>query len=252
MAVPVIAWIDAFADVPPASAAAYRSFWSAVTGWAPSPPRGDRGQFRSLLPDPRTCSRAYLRVQELDGPPRIHLDLVTADLVAEAQRLVGLGAALVAQLPGVRILTSPAGQVLCLVTDDEPREIGPRESWALRWPAGQRSRFAQVSLDVPPSAYDAELAFWTEATGWAVRPSDRPEFTHLVPPPGVPLQLLVQRLDRETDELGAHLDLATDDIPAEVRRMIGLGATDLGPGEGWHTLRDPVLGRSFCVTEQRP
>ena len=41
---------------------------------------------------------------------------------------------------------------------------------------------------------------------------------------------------------GAHLDLACDDIAAEVRRLPALGAVDVGPGDGWHALRDPVVG----------
>lgn len=249
---PPIAWVDAFVDLPVAVAADYRRFWSAVTGWSESAPRGDRGQFRSLLPDPAVATRAYLRVQELERPPRVHLDLVSGDLDGDALRLAGLGARPVADRPGVRILASPAGQVFCLVTDDEPRQVGPRSSWATRWPDGQRSRFAQLCLDVPPAAYDVELAFWTEATGWRPRPSVRTEFTHLVPPPGVPLQLLVQRLGQADDRLGAHLDLACDDIPTEVGRLVRLGAVDVGPGAGWHTLRDPVAGMPFCVTSQQP
>jgi hypothetical protein len=262
MGEPLIEWVDAFVDLPVAQAAGYRSFWSAVTGWTESSPRGDRGQFRSLLPEPAVAARAYLRVQELERPPRVHLDLicsgvdkgpdVAAALDAEAERMAALGATPVARLDRVRILASPAGQVFCLVTDDEPRTVGPRSTWARSWPGGQRSRFAQVCLDVPPSAYDAELAFWTAATGWTPRPSSLPEFTHLVPPPDVPLQLLVQRLAAADDRLGAHLDLACDGISAEVSRLTALGATDVGPGSGWHTLRDPVLGLPFCVTGQQP
>jgi hypothetical protein len=258
----LIEWVDVFVDVPAARAADYRTFWSAVTGWAESPPRGDRGQFRSLLPGPSVSARAYLRIQELEGAPRVHLDLICAGvdegpgveaaLDRAAERVAALGATPVATLPRVRILASPAGQIFCLVTDDEPRTVGPRETWARRWPGRQRSRFAQLCLDVPPAAYDVELAFWTAVTAWTPRPSSLPEFTHLVPPPDVPLQLLVQRLAAPDDRLGAHLDLACDDIPAEVSRLTALGASDVGPGSGWHTLRDPVLGLPFCVTGQLP
>lgn len=261
---PAVPWVDAFVDLPGADAAAYRAFWSQVTGWPESAPRGDRGQFRSLLPDRVSATRAYLRVQELDRPPRVHLDLVCPDtapgpatdpepvLTRRADEVRALGATLVAELPRVRILTSPVGQVFCLVTDDEPRSVGPRGGWARQWPGGHRSRFAQVCLDVPPAAYDAELAFWAEVTGWAVRPSELPEFTHLLPPAGGPLQLLVQRLARADDRVGAHLDIASDDIPAEVRRLRALGAVVAGSGPGWQTLRDPVLGQAFCVCEQEP
>jgi hypothetical protein len=267
----LIEWVDAFVDVPGAAAADFRAFWAAVTGWTESGPRGDRGQFRSLLPDPDVAARAYLRVQELDGPPRVHLDLVCAgvgsragsgsgalsgegdaQLALAAERLVALGARPVDDLPGVQILSSPVGQVFCLVTDDEPRQVGPRAGWARQWPGGHRSRLAQVCLDVPPAAYDVELAFWTAVTGWTPKPSSLPEFTHLRQPPDVPLGLLVQRLADGQSPRGAHLDLGTDDIPAEVERLVGLGAVDAGPVQDWHVLRDPVLGLAFCVTPQEP
>ena len=198
-------WIDAFVDVPPAAAEQFREFWSAVTGWPESTARGERGQFRSLLPD---AGRAYLRVQELDGPPRVHLDLICpgeeSALDAEAERLGRLGARSVDSLDGVRILASPAGQIFCLVRDDEPRPAVDPGERARIWPDGHRSRLTQICLDVPPAAYDAELAFWAAATGWAASPTQYPEYTYLMPPastaegPGgsAPLVLLLQRLAR--------------------------------------------------------
>lgn len=244
---PRIAWIDAYVDVPAGSAAAYRSFWALATAGTVSSARGDRGQFRSILP---AVSRAYLRVQEWDGPPRVHLDLVSADLAADRKRLMALGAVSRLSLPGVEILDSPAGQVHCLVADDEPRPVP--DSWAVRWPGGHHSRLRQVCLDVPPSRYDEEVAYWAAATAWELRASDRAEFTHLLSPPGAPVKLLLQRLSRDMDELGAHLDIGTDDIPAEVARLLAIGSVDVGPGAGWHVLADPVLGLPFCVTPQRP
>ncbi len=251
-----VPWVDVFVDVPVAVAEDFRVFWSAVTGWPVSAPRGDRGQFRSLLPPQ---GRAYLRVQELDGPPRVHLDLICPGgdpgLDREAARLGELGASLVATLEGVRILSSPAGQVFCLVHDDEPRPELDRTRLARTWPGGHRSRPTHLCLDVPPAAYDAELAFWAAATGWAVRPGTRPEYTFLRPVEEVlpsPLSLLLQRLDRPGDVRSAHLDLGTDDVAAESRRLLDLGAMDGGAAGSWHVLRDPVVGLPFCVTAQRP
>ncbi|GIG64808.1 VOC family protein [Phytomonospora endophytica] len=49
-----------------------------------------------------------------------------------------------------------------------------------------------------------------------------------------------------------HLDLATEDLPAEVARMRELGAELVAereaPGISWTTLRDPD-GNEFCVTQ---
>jgi hypothetical protein len=254
---PLTPWIDVFVDVPPGSAAAFRAFWSAVTGWPESSPRGDRSQFRSLFP-PR--GRAYLRVQELDGPPRVHLDLICPGgepaLDAQSERLQELGASAVDVLDGVRILTSPAGQVFCLVHDDEPRPALGLGERAHTWPGGHRSRLTQVCLDVPPAAYDAELAFWADATGWTPSPTPYPDFTYLLPPAEVaetgPLHLLPQRLADPNDVLGAHLDLGCTDVPAEVARLLSLGAIDRGGLESWHVLADPVIGLPFCVTVAPP
>ena len=69
---------------------------------------------------------------------------------------------------------------------------------------------------------------------------------------GSPLQLLFQRLDERDGTVRAHLDLGTDDQGAEVRRLVHLGAEDVGPGPGgWHVLRDPA-GLAFCVTGNAP
>jgi len=47
------------------------------------------------------------------------------------------------------------------------------------------------------------------------------------------------------------LDHGTDDVAAEVGRLLGHGAEEVGRGRGWHTLRDPA-GSAFCVTGNSP
>jgi hypothetical protein len=69
---------------------------------------------------------------------------------------------------------------------------------------------------------------------------------------GSPLQLLFQRLDEPSGSVRAHLDHGTDDPMAGVRRLLALGAIDVGPGRGgWHVLRD-MTGLAFCVTDNFP
>ncbi len=84
------------------------------------------------------------------------------------------------------------------------------------------------------------------ATGWALRESDGPEFAGKCYPPDGPIRLLFQQLgpDDGADRTRAHLDLATDDTAGEVERLVGLGATRIGPGRGWYALRDPAGPRS--------
>ena len=111
----------------------------------------------------------------------------------------------------------------------------------------------QVVVDVPAERFDAELAFWRDATGWADEPVRRPEFRRLVHREESPVQLLVQRLgpDDGGTAARAHLDLGTDDLPAEVARVRELGAEVTGEHERFTALRDPV-GLPFCVTANDP
>jgi hypothetical protein len=121
------------------------------------------------------------------------------------------------------------------------------------WPDGHRSRVVQLCVDVPSSSYDAEVAFWRAATGWADEPVDAPEFHRLVHRASSPVQLLVQRLgpDDRADVARAHIDLGTDDIRAEVARVVRLGATVESEREGITVLRDPI-GLPMCVTGNSP
>ncbi len=43
-----------------------------------------------------------------------------------------------------------------------------------------------------------------------------------------------------------HLDLSTGDHPAEVARLVALGASVVGEYEGWVQLSDPE-GNEFCL-----
>ena len=164
-----------------------------------------------------------------------------------------LGAAAGARMRWWQRLTSPGGLPFCLVEEG----LGRSRPAAVRWPGGHRSRVVQLALDVPADRYDAEWAFWHATTGWTERADRWPEFRWLLPPDGSPLRLLVHRLG--PDDAGAvvraHLDLGTDDIEAEVRRLVGLGATvdaDRGRHDGpGVTLTDPT-GLPFCVTSQPP
>ncbi|MDF1602185.1 VOC family protein [Nocardioides sp. YIM 152315] len=66
------------------------------------------------------------------------------------------------------------------------------------------------------------------------------------------MRLLFQLLDEPDGAVRAHLNHGTDDVAAEVRRLAGLGAADLGAGPGvWHVLRDPA-GQVFCVAGNSP
>jgi hypothetical protein len=230
----VVRWVTAFLDSPSRGA---EPFWVAVTGWSLSARRGD-GVFATLVPE---AGDACLRVQVVgDGPARAHLDLHVEDVEVASVRAVAAGAEVTFREPGLVVLRSPAGIGFCLVTWEG-------ESRRPRWRHGVVD---QVCLDIPGGVYEREVGFWAGLTGWPVRASDLPEFSFLERPASVAVRVLLQRVGSAV--AGVHVDLACDDVDAEVARHVGWGARVVRrvPGD-WTTLVDPV-GREYCVTARRP
>ena len=89
-------WIQVFLDTPAAAFGEAVAFWSAATGWQPSAPRGEDGQFLTLLP---SAGSAYVRMQSVDGAAGVHLDLDTADRPASTALARTLGATSAWTLP---------------------------------------------------------------------------------------------------------------------------------------------------------
>ncbi|WP_041259076.1 VOC family protein [Pseudofrankia inefficax] len=216
-------WLTAFLDFPAADFEHGVAFWQAVTATTLSPARGADGEFATLVPG---AGDAFLRVQRLaDGSARIHLDVHRAG-------------------QEFRIRTSPGGFTFCEVSEGESIRPEP-----VVWPGGHTSLVDQICLDIPADRYDEECAFWADLTGWEKRNGIRPEFRYLDRPSGIPLRLLLQRLDEPTGEVRAHLDLETTDRAAETRRHVDLGATVVAHRSRWTAMRDPV-GLAYCITDQ--
>ncbi|MDF1603337.1 VOC family protein [Nocardioides sp. YIM 152315] len=238
-------WVSAFLDVAPGAFDRGVEFWRGVTGYAVSDPRGERDHFVTLAPPD---GDDYLRLQHLaDGPGGLHLDLHVENPTIAAEAAVELGAhVLMRHEDGYVVVRSPGGFVFCFVRAQASR--GPA---AATWPDGHRSRVDQVCLDIAPSAYDVEVAFWPSLTGWDHDPDVSREFARLHPPGSMPLLWLVQRLDDERSPVSAHLDLSTDDHEAEIARHVELGATVVSTHDHWTVLTDPV-GTTYCITRRTP
>ncbi|MGW7240132.1 VOC family protein [Streptomyces sp. NPDC054804] len=235
-----IRWTYAFADRPAAHLAAAQAFWTAVTGTFLSAPRGENDEFVTLLPT--TGVDACVKVQGVDsGPGGAHLDLCAEDVPGLVKRARELGAEPVAEHEGWAVLRSPAGQLWCAV---------PWQGESVRPPVVAGSRLDQVSLDIPPSAYETETAFWAELTGWKLLTGSLPEFRVLRPPAWLPVRILLQRLADERPAT-AHLDLACADIAATRARHEELGAVQVAEGRNWTVLRDPA-GGVYCLTGRDP
>lgn len=237
--------MHAVIDVPTDHHEAAAGFWSAAMGWPVGQPWPGHEELRTFEPPAGT---PYVHLQEIDGPPRVHLDLEALDPEALVDLAVGLDARQVGRSDRWQTLLSPGGLPFCVLAAAEP---GPPPA-PVTWPDGHRTRLVQVCVDSPASGHAAEVVFWRALLGGRWVDSPAREFAGKWHDDlGSPIQLLFQRLEEPDGPVRAHLDLGTDDLPAEVIRLVALGAEDVGPGHGWHVLRDPV-GLPFCATENSP
>ncbi|MCQ9132536.1 VOC family protein [Streptomyces hilarionis] len=249
-----VRWTYAFVDRPAALFERACAFWTAVTDTRPSGLRGERQEFVTLLPE---GADACVKVQGVSGGDGgAHLDFAVEDVPGFVEEARGLGAEPAAVHDGWAVLRSPAGHAFCAV---------PWQGEAVRPPVVAGSRLDQVCLDLPPSAFDAEVAFWTALLpDWPARPGSRPEFHVVEPPAGLPVRILLQRLDDEhtgdgrdggsggdgadTAPPSAHLDLACGaDVDAVRARHERLGAEFVARHPHWTVLRDPA-GGVYCLT----
>ncbi len=246
-----IRWTTAFLDLPTAVHAAGTAFWTTVTGTVLSPPRGEHGEFATLLP---SDGAAFLRVQRVDGPPRVHLDLHVDDLATEVARAQRLGARVISSATHA-VLRSPGGLTFCLVHErgDDGSAFTRPTAWS--GPRGGAALVDQISLDVPAASFDRERDFWVALTGWPpAHDDDGAELVPLARPDGMPLRVLLQRLGAEDDgtEARAHLDLASaprrDLATAE---HVDAGARVQRVHAQWTVLTDPA-GLVYCLTDRLP
>lgn len=87
-------------------------FWSSALGYPRAEPDGD-GIYRSLVaPDGET----YVEVQQVDHASRVHLDIESDDIDAEAARLEALGARKIGKVKSWWVMEAPTGQRFCVVT----------------------------------------------------------------------------------------------------------------------------------------
>ncbi len=102
-----------------------------------------------------------------------------------------------------------------------------------------RSRVCAVGIDTDPERYDTTAKFWSGALGRQCREDD--PYAAL---PGSDMDYFVQRVAEEAPRV--HLDIETDDVAAEVRRLEALGARRIRQVEQWCVMEDPG-GHVFCV-----
>ena len=108
-----------------------------------------------------------------------------------------------------------------------------------------RSRIGLVLIDHPEEDWAAALAFWAGVQGVTPVAEDdsMPEYRSIGRAGS--LMLESQRTGPGTPAR-IHLDIESDDVAAEVARVVALGASVLEAREGYTVLRDPG-GLVFCV-----
>jgi len=108
-----------------------------------------------------------------------------------------------------------------------------------------RSRLNGILIDCNVDDIDAAAQFWGEALGRPVNadhPGSRGNYVMLEDRPDQ-VSIQVQRVDHESR---VHLDIETDDIPAEVARLERLGASVDKRLERWVVMKAPS-GQRFCL-----
>ncbi len=113
-----------------------------------------------------------------------------------------------------------------------------------------------LSLDCADAAGLA--SFWSAALGRPVDEGASPYFASIgmaARSSRTPAWLFLRVLEAKSAKNRLHVDFAAGDRAAEVARLVGLGATDLGEhdeyGTSWTVLQDPE-GNEFCVGGPSP
>lgn len=104
------------------------AFWSSAFGYPVRRyPDADNGRYVGLESPP---GEVVMEVQAVDHPSRVHIDIETDDIEAEARRLEALGARRVEAIRDWVVMEAPTGHRFCLVP---PQRQGFEEQ-ATQWP----------------------------------------------------------------------------------------------------------------------
>ncbi|MCL1051507.1 VOC family protein [Shewanella abyssi] len=108
-----------------------------------------------------------------------------------------------------------------------------------------KSRLAALVLDSKVDDIEQANRFWEQALGAQCVRSDKEwstRYSHLETPDDQP-QILIQKT---THESRVHLDIETDDIDSEVKRLTEIGAIVIETFARWVVMQAPT-GHRFCV-----
>src|SRR5262245_25354457 len=104
-----------------------------------------------------------------------------------------------------------------------------------------KSRLSSVIIDCNTDDLEAAARFWSAAIGRDVTKIEG-KYASLGMRPTEPI-IEVQKVDHASR---VHLDIESDDIEAEVKRLEALGAKRVAQVRTWWVLEAPT-GQRFCV-----
>ena len=114
-----------------------------------------------------------------------------------------------------------------------------------------KSQLACIVIDCDTEDLDAPAEFWSQALGYQVERNDDPANAHyrgLAGRTSDP-RVLLQSVNHPSR---VHLDIESDDVESEVRRLETLGAKRIHQVRSWWVMEAPS-GHRFCVVpKQRP
>ena len=111
-----------------------------------------------------------------------------------------------------------------------------------------RSQLAGFIIDCQTDDLDQAADFWSAALGIkaiADPLSDEKLYRRLDTRPE-DLHIEIQKVDHSSR---VHLDIETDDVPAEVARLENLGAKRIADVHSWVVMEAPT-GQRFCVVKK--
>ena len=112
-----------------------------------------------------------------------------------------------------------------------------------------KSRLGALVIDCHTDDLAEATAFWTGALGYEAVPDPSDDRYVSLRGPAGEVNVILQKVEHASR---VHLDIETDDIEAEVKRLQGLGATEVARIKSWVVLEAPS-GHRFCVVKpQRP
>ena len=108
-----------------------------------------------------------------------------------------------------------------------------------------KSRLACLVIDCKDTDLERHETFWASALGRSrEKGTKNPKYRDLQGPAGE-IQVLLQSVEHEPR---VHIDIETDNVPAEVARLKELGAVEVGTCKSWVVMQAPS-GHRFCVVE---